>query len=74
MMADVTRLVMGALQATEKPLAITPCRESWPTTSARRQMKTPVTEEFRRLAFEGVADELKDPSGDEECERDSQSL
>ena len=26
-------------------------------------------EEFRRLAFEGVADELEHPSGDEETER-----
>jgi hypothetical protein len=31
--------------------------------------KPPVTEELRRLAFEGVADELKDPSDDEESQR-----
>ena len=32
------------------------------------EQKPPVTEEFRRLAFEGVADELEDPSEDEKRE------
>lgn len=30
--------------------------------------ESPVFEEFRRLAFEGMADELEDPSQDEEGE------
>jgi len=33
------------------------------------EQKSPVAEEFRRLAFEGVADELENPSGDEKHQR-----
>jgi hypothetical protein len=33
------------------------------------EKKSPVAKELRRLAFKGVADELKDPSEDKEGER-----
>src|SRR5258706_2007576 len=33
------------------------------------EQETPVVEEFRRLALEGMADELEHPSGDEKTER-----
>lgn len=33
------------------------------------EQESPVVEELRRLAFEGVADELKDPAEDEQGER-----
>ena len=34
------------------------------------EQETPVVEEFRRLAFEGMADELKDPPDHKQCQRD----
>jgi hypothetical protein len=40
-----------------------------PPPAGADEQETPVVEEFRGLAFEGMADELENPSGKEKTER-----
>ena len=47
-----------------------PGREPWLPTSESHEEKPPVMKELRRLAFECMPDELKDPADDEERDRD----
>jgi len=40
-----------------------------PPPAHANEQETPVAEKFRRLAFEGVADELENPSDEEQSQR-----
>jgi hypothetical protein len=49
--------------------ALCPPANLCPPPADAYEQKSPVGKKFRRLAFEGVADELKDPSHDEKRQR-----